>query len=349
MLFRKLKLQNFQAHEDLLVEFTPGITTIVGATDRGKSAILRALRWVSMNDFAGSDFVREGADQAEALLTVRDNKQDHVIARVRGKRENTYKLIPFGFNTVVYKSFGQGVPEDLAKLFRVSPVNFQGQLDPHFWFGLGGMELSRQLNAIIDLSVMDTAASNISTYVTRCRERKSHTAENLVTDEEALKAAKAKEPQIADFEALLKLSKKDEEATAEAINFGSYVRQYRLVRNKRRQYEDLEKLVEVAKERADIATKVETLERIICRISESPKEPPSFRVVEEAYEKAVVAYRKAQVLDNLVADLKRRQTIVRAAKLEHESTVRDFKRRMKNEQCPTCGQRINETDTHFLQ
>jgi AAA15 family ATPase/GTPase len=39
---KKLRIKNFQIHKDLEIEFGP-ITTIVGPSDIGKSAVLRAL------------------------------------------------------------------------------------------------------------------------------------------------------------------------------------------------------------------------------------------------------------------------------------------------------------------
>lgn len=55
----KLRIQNFQAHKDTTIEFDR-ITTIVGPSDIGKSAVLRALKWVAKNEPNGTSFVRDG-------------------------------------------------------------------------------------------------------------------------------------------------------------------------------------------------------------------------------------------------------------------------------------------------
>lgn len=55
----KLRIQNFQAHKDTTIEFDC-ITTIVGPSDIGKSAVLRALKWVAKNEPKGTSFVRDG-------------------------------------------------------------------------------------------------------------------------------------------------------------------------------------------------------------------------------------------------------------------------------------------------
>lgn len=55
----KLRIQNFQAHKDTTIEFDR-IATIVGPSDIGKSAVLRALKWVAKNEPKGISFVRDG-------------------------------------------------------------------------------------------------------------------------------------------------------------------------------------------------------------------------------------------------------------------------------------------------
>lgn len=47
----KLRIQNFQAHKDTTIEFDR-ITTIVGPSDTGKSAVLRAFKWVEKNELS---------------------------------------------------------------------------------------------------------------------------------------------------------------------------------------------------------------------------------------------------------------------------------------------------------
>src|SRR5689334_12410955 len=110
MQVRKLSLSNFQAHEWLEIEFSPTITSIQGESDRGKSAVLRALRWVCLNDFAGAEFIRRGASEAEVSL--RSGKL--VITRKRGTKENTYSLDAHQF-----KAFGNGVPEPIAQQLKL--------------------------------------------------------------------------------------------------------------------------------------------------------------------------------------------------------------------------------------
>ena len=54
-MIRKLNIQNIQSHKNTELEFSPGINAIVGSSNNGKSAILRALYWVRYNRPLGID------------------------------------------------------------------------------------------------------------------------------------------------------------------------------------------------------------------------------------------------------------------------------------------------------
>src|SRR5262245_61335301 len=119
-MIRTLQLRNFQKHRRLKLVFSPEITTIRGRTDQGKSAILRALRWISMN-VAPSDFIRHGSKFASAVLSVRTEHGLVKIVRKKGKA-NIYKL-----NGRVLKSFGTKVPDPVLALLQINEINFQKQ------------------------------------------------------------------------------------------------------------------------------------------------------------------------------------------------------------------------------
>lgn len=195
MQLASLTLRNFQAHKRLELVLSPGITTIKGPSDAGKSAILRALRWACLNDFSGEDFIREGA---EGVLVTVSTKEGNTIERGKGKPDgNVYRL-----DKEELKAFGQGVPEPVQKALKLSELNFQSQHDAPFWFSLSGPEVSRQLNAIIDLSVIDTTLSNVANLVRTARERVNISKERILELERSLAELEPQRARIKDFEHL---------------------------------------------------------------------------------------------------------------------------------------------------
>lgn len=143
----KLRIKNFQAHEDLTIRFDPRITSIVGSTDAGKSAVIRALRWLAFNKPGGEAFVRSGADHVEVTLRVDGQK----IRRRKSKGTNFYQIDSYN-----YEAFGAEPPGDVAHLLNLAAANFQSQHDAPFWFSESAGEVSRQLNQIINLGSIDS-------------------------------------------------------------------------------------------------------------------------------------------------------------------------------------------------
>lgn len=169
MTLQKLLIQNFQCHSKLKVEFDKNITTITGSSDIGKSAIIRALRWLCHNNPQGEAFIKEGTKGTIVKLIV-DGKE---IIRKRSEVKNTYHL-----DGKEFKAFGTDVPDPIINVLNLSDINFQSQHDSVYWFSLSAGEVSRQLNSIVDLGIIDSSLSAIGKKVrhyqqsiTICKER----------------------------------------------------------------------------------------------------------------------------------------------------------------------------------
>lgn len=175
-MLKSLTIQNFQAHKRLEVRFDPRITTIIGPSDVGKSAVIRALTWLATNKPAGTAFIREGSKATNVELFV-DGK---TILRHRSASVNTYEL-----DGQELKAFGNDVPPEVLKLLNLSSVNFQGQHDSPFWFSETAGEVSRQLNQIVDLGVIDSTLAYLDKELRAGRDR-------VRVGEERLKEAKAR-------------------------------------------------------------------------------------------------------------------------------------------------------------
>lgn len=161
MSLQKIILRNFQSHRKTILLLDPHCTVLSGKTGAGKSAALRGFRWLALNrPTAQGGFVRWGAKGCgvEAVfgkLTVR---------RRRGKA-NLYALDGKDF-----RAFGAGVPDEIASALRLDDLNFQLQIphpsaprsNPLFWFALSPGEVSRELNSIVRLDVIDRTLGNLA-------------------------------------------------------------------------------------------------------------------------------------------------------------------------------------------
>jgi DNA repair ATPase RecN len=151
-MLKRIRIRNFQRHEDLKIRFDPQITAIVGPSDVGKSSILRAIRWVATNRPLGDGFIRYGS-KSTAVKLWSDSGQ---VERRRGS-VNTYTV-----DTKVLEAFGVEVPGDVLRVLKIDSVNFQGQHESPFWFDLSPGDVAKQLNAIVDLSLIDKTMKKLN-------------------------------------------------------------------------------------------------------------------------------------------------------------------------------------------
>jgi DNA repair ATPase RecN len=175
----RIKLVNFQKHANLEIHFDKRMTVVVGATDSGKSAVIRAIQWVCLNNLPGLAFMRHGAKAVRVELDV----DGHTIARYRAKSKNGYSL-----DGKEFASFGNSVPEPIKEILKVSEMNFQSQHDAPFWMSLPSGELARQLNEVVDLKVIDTSAAHASLEYKRFYSRYKASQEMMESLDDDLQA-----------------------------------------------------------------------------------------------------------------------------------------------------------------
>ena len=144
-MFEKMKVENFQIHESTQIEFDD-ITVFTGPTDTGKSSLIRALIWLCMND-AESSFIRDDQNSAKVMLRV----DGQTVKRIKDKKSNKYQI----GNQEAHRAVGTKVPIAVQRILNVVPDNFQEQHDLHFWFSKTPGQVAKELNAIVDLSMID--------------------------------------------------------------------------------------------------------------------------------------------------------------------------------------------------
>lgn len=339
MKIKYLKLVNFQAHEKRLVKFSPGITTIVGPSDRGKSAIIRALQWVCLNAIAGAEFVREGSKQAEATIKTIEKKEIDLISRMRSAsgNVNTYEM-----GGDEYKAFGQGVPEDIAEVLRLSEINFQSQHDSPFWFSESPAEVSRRLNAVVDLRVIDAALAAVGTEVRRAIDHVRTSKERLVEIEDALAIIEPKRKRIDDFKKLETLKAKNDEKqqTADRLAFLIFAIRRNQAKPLEERANEATALAHCMRTALDLQIEVDYLRADIERIEEltaQSEDPPDFQPVEDARTAWKLAEAELVELQEHIELIEEREATSKQAATDAMKAERRFHKELKGKNCPLCG------------
>ncbi|MEW6448735.1 MAG: AAA family ATPase [Bacillota bacterium] len=138
MRLKRVILENFQSHRQTEIVLAPTVTVLIGESDQGKSAVVRALRWLFYNKPKGADFLRVGADRCRVAVEFEDGL---TIVRERRGKTNRYEILQPGREPYVEEGFGRDVPEAVQELTEIRPLKLEGasfelhvahQLDPPF-------------------------------------------------------------------------------------------------------------------------------------------------------------------------------------------------------------------------
>lgn len=157
-MLKSISLQNFQSHKNTELQFDPGVNVIIGSSDAGKSAVLRAMLWTIFNRPSGESFKSYwGGD-----TTVDISLEKETISREKGE-ENLYVVSSSSLKKPVeFRAFGQKIPDEISSLFNISDINIQKQMDAPFLLSATPGEVGRILNQAVKLDIIDTAQKNIS-------------------------------------------------------------------------------------------------------------------------------------------------------------------------------------------
>jgi len=145
-MIESINLTGFQSHKNTRLNFDNGVNVIVGKSDCGKSAVIRAIRLVLENKPNGDSFINH--DCKSMSVAMRVNGSD--IVRGKGTGENRYAL-----GKEEYTAFGQSVPDPIVAATKFHGVNAQFQLDSPFLLSMTPGEAGQYLNSIMNLDIID--------------------------------------------------------------------------------------------------------------------------------------------------------------------------------------------------
>lgn len=159
-----IQILNFQSHKKASVELSDGINILIGSSDSGKSAFIRALNWLANNRPAGESFRSNWGGDTSVHVEI----GNQLISRKRSNKENEYEIVwdvesaKMGeVSHDTYKALGSDIPEEVKKLLNFEEMNIQSQMDMPFLLGKTSGEVARYLNQIVNLEVIDTSLAAI--------------------------------------------------------------------------------------------------------------------------------------------------------------------------------------------
>ena len=153
MLIKELRLQNFQSHEKSVIKFSRFLNVIVGSSRSGKSAILRSIFQVFDHAIKWEHCIRW--DTTECSISLIGNK--HSITRTKSATENAVTV-----DGIKESCIGSNVPESVLKILNISDFNIQKQREMFFMIDMKPAHLSKALNSVSGLAMIDTTIKEAS-------------------------------------------------------------------------------------------------------------------------------------------------------------------------------------------
>ena len=263
-MIQNLKIKNFQSHRETELDFDPGVNIIVGASDSGKTAILRALRWLVWNRPGGEAFRSRWGGETRVELTI---DQDRYI---RSKdKDNTYQIN----DAKPFKAFGTDVPDEIKNRLQLNEINLQQQLDSPFLLTETSGEVAKHFNRIAHLDHIDNSLSQINSATRKINQRIEADIETRTRQQEQLKQYEHLYKVEADLEVLEGLENHKTQITTQGVQLGTLLKQIATSEQEIKenaivfQYEEaVDAVLDVIQRRDIVETQVEELEGLINRI-----------------------------------------------------------------------------------
>src|SRR4030066_1118308 len=187
MALSSIKLNNFQAHKESIIDLSLGINVVIGSSDSGKTAVLRALRWCINNRPSGKAYIsywnrdKDGNPKEGTSVSVIKG-----LLKVKRERSEKFNGYDFGEDDKL-EALKTDVPQEVSSFFNLSEVNIQKQMEAPFLLSESPAEIARFFNEIIHLDLIDTVLSKAELMRRRLNQDLSAAVEKEKTLSEDLK------------------------------------------------------------------------------------------------------------------------------------------------------------------
>lgn len=199
----KIILVNFQSHVYSELCLSRGVNVIVGPSDSGKTAIMRALRWNMFNDPSGVEFVREGESEVSVTVRFQNNVE---VERRRSRSKNQYILRRPDEVELVFEGFGKNVPAEIEEAIGIKkimlddkkslPLNFADQLDGPFLLQETDAYKAQAIGRMVGVDLLDETMRDTLRDKKQISIRRELMEKDLEETEESLKAFSDLDDQI---------------------------------------------------------------------------------------------------------------------------------------------------------
>ncbi len=182
----KLILENFQSHKYSELVFNGGMNVIIGPSDSGKSAIIRALKWVLYNEPSGDYFIRENENQCSVTIHTNDG---FILKRYRTRSKNGYSLTYPNGEELTFEGVGNSVPNEIVETIGIqkiqldsdesASINIGEQLEGPFLLSEKTSTRANAIGRLVGVNILDDAIKETVKDIKNINSKKKNLEESL--------------------------------------------------------------------------------------------------------------------------------------------------------------------------
>jgi len=299
-MLKKLRLINYKGYKDTTISFSPTLTGIVGISDSGKTALLRAIRLVKDNKPAGFSYKSHFAkpeDKTKVIIDV----DDSTIEFMKSSKDKHYKINngkPFR------KMKHSNVPEEVSALLNIKDINIQYEFDDPFLVRGSKPEIARAISRAVKTDIIEKARTKIRKDGNDLKGKLKYINED-----------------IEDIEARLESLKKLDKVKS---IIEEYMQLKELLEEKEERYEDIQTLFSKIKKKKK---KIKRTKKLISNIK------PLLEELSKINDKA----KRLRSKKELLSQIKLEESWIKKTKVLHNLKISSYiKALIEFGECPTC-------------
>ncbi len=183
-MIEQVELRGFQSHQETMFNLQKGLNVITGPSDAGKTAIIRAVRWVAFNEPQGEAFVNERVGEAEVKITLQNKA---IITKTRRKGKTSY-IVQQDTDDEGSTFEKSEVPLEVTRLLGIekhnfgdfeTALNFSFQLDAPFLISETASAGAKVLGKLAGTESVDLAIKGVSKDTHAARNMRSQAEKDM--------------------------------------------------------------------------------------------------------------------------------------------------------------------------
>lgn len=161
---KTIVLENFQSYKKQTINLLPGLNLVLGSSDSGKSAILRAISFVLYNYPRNNTIIHNGATECKVTLEFSDGTK---VARIKGAR-NAYIAVDKNGKKYSLDKIDKSIPDEIKALLNHPPeddfngfISYADQFSKMFLVDLSPSDLPRSLSSLTGIEMLEESAKQL--------------------------------------------------------------------------------------------------------------------------------------------------------------------------------------------